>query len=401
MNKQFSTIIDFDRTISRSDSLAEKWNKPRLINFFGSSDLLPFWVADMEFQAPQLVIDSLIKRAQNGVYGYESSPEGLLKSVVQWYSKRCNWNINHDNICISRGILNAIALLIQLHTKEGDGIIIQPPVFFEFRLLIRDNNREVVRNPLKVSNNQYKMDFDDLETKASAPKVKMLILCNPHNPVGRVWTKDELEKVNEICQRHNVLVISDEIHSDIVYNKYTFTPFASISEVAAQNTFVCLSPAKTFNIAAVTDGLLIIANDKYRQQYLKLTKRLLVNKNNAFSNVAMETAYRNGAMWLEQLIIYLNKNIEFMKNYLIEEMPEVEMSEPEGSFLAWLNFQHLNMEAKELEQFLAKKAKVALNSGYWFGREGAGYARMTFACPKLILEQGLSRISQAINTLHN
>lgn len=372
MNKQFSTTINFDKTIDRSKSLAEKWNKRELTKFFGSPDVLPFWVADMEFQAPPKVVESLVERAQNGVYGYESTPEGLSESIVQWYSKRRNWNINPDNICTSRGILNVIALLIQLHTKEGDGIIIQPPVFFEFRLVIRDNNREIVRNPLKVSNNQYQMDFDDLETKASAPKVKMLILCNPHNPVGRVWTKGELEKVNEICQRYNVLVVSDEIHGDIVYNKYAFTPFATLSEVAAQNSFICLSPAKTFNIAAVTDGLVIIANEKYRKQYIELTKRLLINKNNAFSSVAMETAYKNGTAWLDQLIIYLHENIEFMKNYLIEEMPEVEMSEPEGSFLAWLNFQHLNMEAKELEKFLSEKAKVALNSGYWFGREGAG-----------------------------
>ena len=392
-------MTDFNLALDRSRSAAEKWNKPALLKHFGRDDLLPFWVADMEFKAPPTVIRSLIERAENGIFGYEYKQASLYDAIAQWYSTRHHWVIDKSDLRFSRGILNAISMLINLHTEEGDGIIVQPPVFFEFRLAIRENKRNVIRNPLQIVDRRYRMDFDDLEEKAADPRTKMLIICNPHNPVGRVWEREELQRVGEICREHNVLVISDEIHGDIIFQGHQYIPFASVSDENAQNSFTCLSPAKTFNIAAVTDGLVIIPNEVYRKQYDQIAKRLLINKTNAFSVVAMESAYRTAGEWLDQLLDYLQSNVSFLKDYLKDHIPNVHLVEPEGTFLAWLNFRELGMEAKQLENFLAQKARLALNSGYWFGRQGAGYARMTIACPKSMLEEALLRLEHAIHGL--
>ena len=388
-------MIDFDLVIDRSGSPAEKWNKPALLKHFGRDDLLPFWVADMEFKAPPTVYGSLIERAENGIFGYEYKQASLYNAIIQWYSTRHHWKIDKPDLRFSRGILNAISMLINLHTEEGDGIIIQPPVFFEFRLAIRDNKRNVIRNPLKRIDERYQMDFDDLEEKAADPRTKMLILCNPHNPVGRVWRRDELQRVGEICKEHHVLVVSDEIHGDFVFKGHKYIPFASISDEIARNSFTCLSPAKTFNIAAVTDGIVIIRNEEYRKQYDQFSGQLLINKTNAFSVIAMETAYQTGGEWLDQVLDYLQGNQSYLNDYLIDRIPKVRLVEPEGTFLAWLDFRELGMEAKELEVFLAQKARLALNSGYWFGRQGAGYARMTIACPQSMLKEALARLEHA------
>jgi cystathionine beta-lyase len=392
-------MIDFDLVIDRSGSPAEKWNKPALLKHFGRDDLLPFWVADMEFKAPPTVYGSLIERAENGIFGYEYKQASLYNAIIQWYSTRHHWKIDKPDLRFSRGILNAISMFINLHTEEGDGIIIQPPVFFEFRLAIRDNKRNVIRNPLKRIDERYQMDFDDLEEKAADPRTKMLILCNPHNPVGRVWGRDELQRVGEICKKHHVLVVSDEIHGDFVFKGHKYIPFASISDEIARNSFTCLSPAKTFNIAAVTDGIVIIRNEEFRKQYDQFSGQLLINKTNAFSVVAMETAYQTGGEWLDQVLDYLQGNLSYLNDYLIDRIPKVRLVEPEGTFLAWLDFRELGMEAKELEVFLAEKARLALNSGYWFGRQGAGYARMTIACPQSMLKEALARLEHATKIL--
>ena len=392
-------MTDFDISYDRSGSASEKWNKKALKKHFGNENVLPFWVADMEFQAPPQVINSLIQRAQNGIFGYEYKLDSLYKAITKWYATRHHWMLDRTHIRFSRGILNAISILINLHTEEGDGIIIQPPVFFEFRLLIKDNNRKVVRNPLKLVDEHYQIDFDDLEKKASESRTKILIICNPHNPVGRVWQKKELERIGEICLKHNVLVISDEIHGDIVFEGYKYTPFASLSNQLAQNSFTCLSPAKTFNIAAVTDGLVIIPSDFYRNMYNEYTRRMLINKTNAFSVAAMESGYTHAGVWLDELLIYLQNNLFFLREYLRENIPEIRVIEPEGTFLVWLDFRALGFEVKELENFIKEQAQIALNSGYWFGRQGAGFARMTFACPRKMLEKGLLQLEQAVNKL--
>ena len=244
------------------------------------------------------------------------------------------------------------------------------------------------------------MDFEDLEKQAAKPRNKILILCNPHNPVGRVWTKAELQRVGEICFKHNVLVISDEIHADITFKNHQYTPYiTAVSKEFAQQSFTCLSPAKTFNIASVTDALLIVPNQRYREQYEAFNEQYFLGKPKTFSVAAMESAYSHGEQWLDQFLDYLQGNLDYLRDYLEKRIPKVRLVEPEGTFLVWLDFRELGLDAKELEHFLAQKAGIALNSGYWFGRQGAGYARMTIACPQSMLKQGLSLLEQAINAL--
>ncbi len=393
-------MTDFNTLFDRSQSPAEKWEKPAMREHFGREDLLPFWVADMEFQAPPGVIQSLVKRAENGIFGYEYRPDSLLDAIVQWYASRHQWPINKSELCFSHGVMHAITSLINLHTEEGDGIIVQPPVFFEFRIAIQENNRTLVRCPLIKTDKRYEMDFEDLEKQASDPRNKLLILCNPHNPVGRVWTKEELQRLGEICYRHNVRVIADEIHADITFKNYRYTPFNSaVSGEIAQQSFTCLSPAKSFNIASVTDALVVIPNQQYREQYKAYINQFFLGKPNTFSVAAMESAYSHGGEWLNQFLDYLQDNLDYLRDFLNNHIPKVHLVEPEGTFLVWLDFNDLGMDAKELESFLAQKARIALNSGYWFGRQGAGFARMTIACPQSMIKEGLSRLEYAVNAL--
>ena len=393
--------MDFDHVIDRNEYPTLKWNKLLLIEHFGSEDVLPLWVADMDFLTPSVEIDSLLKRAKHGIFGYEYKKDGYLDAFINWYANRHQWSIDQTHIEFCPSVLNAIAVLINLHSEMGDGIIIQPPVFFEFRMVIRSNDRRIIKNPLILDNGKYQMDFGDLEEKAANPKNKMMIICNPHNPIGRVWTREELARAGEICRRHNVLIISDEIHGDIVYGSNRYTPFISISDELAQVSFACLSPAKTFNIAGIVDAMAVIPNEEYRQRFHDFAHRFQINKTNVFASAAIEAAYSEGSKWLDDLLVYLQSNIDFLKSYLDQNLPQVKLVEPEGSYLVWLDFRELGLEAKELERFLAQKARLALNSGYWFGREGAGYARMNIACPQSTLYEAMSRLTNAINEFQN
>ena len=390
-------MTDFDKLYDRSETPAEKWERPAMLEHFGREDLLPFWVADSEFKAAPEIIRHLVARAENGIYGYEYRPESLYEAITQWYEERHHWKINPSELCFSHGVMHAVTSLINQHTEQGDGIIVQPPVFFEFRIGIQASQREVVRNPLIENQGHYEMDFAGLEALASEPENKMLILCNPHNPVGRVWTSEELERVGEICLRNGVKVIADEIHADILFRGITFTPFVkAVSEDMAQQCFTCLSPAKTFNIASVTEALVIIPNRVYRERFQQYIDRFFLGKPNTFSVAAMDAAYRYSSSWLDEFLEYLASNLDYLRSFLEERIPRVKLIEPEGTFLVWLDFQELAMDAKELEVFLAQKAGIALNSGYWFGRQGAGFARMTIACPRSMLQKGLERLEEAI-----
>jgi len=393
-------MTDFDVVHDRSTSHSEKWDKIGLARNFGRDDLLPFQVADMEFRAPQVVTEHLVQRANAGIYGYEVRPSTLTEAVSNWYDTRHGWTIDKAQIRFSRGVMNAIAMLIDMHTEQGDGVIIQPPVFFEFRLAIRAAGREVVRNALIWDGATYRMDLADLEAKASAPSAKILILCNPHNPVGRVWDQDELQRVGEICQRHGVFVIADEIHGDFAFPGFRYYPYASVvDEQAAQMSVTCLSPAKTFNIASVTESPIVIPNPEHRKLFEQFTFRLFIDKPTAFSTVAMEAAYRYGAPWLDELLQYLQENVVFLQEFLNERIPAIELVVPQGTFLVWLDFRKLGLDAKELEAFLVNEARIALSSGYWFGRQGAGFARMTIGCPRSLLEDGLKRLERAVSSL--
>jgi cystathionine beta-lyase len=391
--------MNFDEYVDRNEYPTMKWSKAFLSEYFGNEDAIPMSIADMDLKAPPAVIEQLHQRVAHGIYGYESKLESYFTALGVWYQKKYGWKMDQQHIEPCPSILNAISILINQHSSEGDGVILQPPVFFEFRMVIRSNNRKIVKNSLQLQGGRYQINFDDLEQKASDPKNKILILCNPHNPVGRVWTETDLKQIAEICERHNVFVIADEIHGDFAFSPHQYIPYLSVSETAAQNGVACISPAKTFNIAGMVDAMTIIPNERYRQQFHEFAHRYQINKVNVFASVATEVAYREGGEWLGALLEYIQRNVDLIREHFRKSDSRVSLIEPEGTFLAWLDFRELGLDAKALEKFLTQKAQIALAPGYWFGREGAGFARMTIGCPRETVQRALNNLTDAIKKL--
>jgi cystathionine beta-lyase len=391
--------MNFDEYVDRNEYPTMKWSKAFLSEYFGNEDAIPMSIADMDLKAPPAVIEQLHQRVAHGIYGYESKLESYFTALGVWYQKKYGWKMDQQHIEPCPSILNAISILINQHSSEGDGVILQPPVFFEFRMVIRSNNRKIVKNSLQLQGGRYHINFDDLEHKATDPKNKILILCNPHNPVGRVWTETELKQIAEICERHNVFVIADEIHGDFAFSPHQYIPYLSVSETTAQNGVACISPAKTFNIAGMVDAMTIIPNERYRQQFHEFAHRYQINKVNVFASVATEVAYREGGEWLGALLEYIQRNVDLIREHFRKSDSRVSLIEPEGTFLAWLDFRELGLDAKALEKFLTQKAQIALAPGYWFGREGAGFARMTIGCPRETVQRALNNLTDAIKKL--
>jgi len=391
--------MTFDQPVDRRQYPTMKWSKMFLADHFGNTDVIPMSVADMDLKAPPPVIAKLQERAVHGIYGYELKSESYFTALESWYQNRHNWTIEQHQMEPSPTMLNAIAILINQHSNEEDGVIVQSPFFFEFRMVIKSNKRTVVKNSLKLTDGKYHIDFDDLENKAADSKNKILLLCNPHNPVGRVWTRVELAQIAAICERHNIFVIADEIHGDFAFEPHRYIPYLTISETTTQNAAACISPAKTFNIAGMVDAITIIPNETYRNQFHKFTHRYQINKVNVFSNIAIETAYLEGGDWLDSLLAYLHGNVSFINNFLLENDIKVSIIMPEGTFLSWLDFRELGFDVKALEKFLVDKAQIAISPGYWFGREGAGFARMTIGCPLSTVKQAMNNLKNAIKEL--
>jgi cystathionine beta-lyase len=390
--------FDFDTPVDRSAFPTMSVNRDSLGDIFGNPDALPLWVADMDFPAPEAVQAVLHQRADHGLYGYAYKPESFNAAFTDWYATRQNWQIDPATVEQVPSVLNAIAVLIDQHSDPGDGVIVQPPVFFEFGSVISANGRKRVKNRLKLVDGVYEMDYDDLEEKAANPKNKVMIVCNPHNPVGRVWTRDELARAAEICIANDVLLISDEIHGDIVYAPHTFTPLATISEEVAQQTVTVLSPAKTFNIAGMVDAMAIIGDAERRERYHDFAHRFQINKTNVFALAATETAYREGGPWLDALLTYLQGNVDFVTAFLAERVPGVSLIVPQGTYLVWIDLTGLGMGAKDLHRFIVQDAGLAISAGHWFGREGAGYARMNIATPRAKLRAGLEGLAAAVES---
>ncbi len=383
----------FDEEIDRRVAPALKVH-PRVLGP-GGERLFAAGVADMDFKAPAPVLEAMRRRLEHGVFGYEAPPDGLTPALIRWLGARHGWRVEPAHVLPSPNILNALAVAASVFTNEGDGVIVQPPVFFDFFDIVRENGRTLIGNPLILENGRYRMDFDDLERKAADPRVGMLFLCNPHNPVGRVWSRAELETLGRICERHGVIVVSDEIHGDIAYAPHAYTPFASIGESFAANCVALLSPAKSFNIASCCAAFTVIADDRKREAFRRENSRLTVNKNNAFASVAMEAAYAHGAAWLDGLLAYLQDNVALVRDRLAET-PGVELVEPEGTFLFWLDFRGLGFEPDDLTVFLRETAGWAVTRGLAFGEEGAGFARLNIACPRSKLQAALERLCAAV-----
>jgi len=385
--------MNFDLEINRREVPALKTHK--MVLGEGGENLFAAGVADMDFLAPPVVLQAMQKRLQHGVFGYETLPDGLIPALTTWLENRHRWLVDPTHILRAPNVLNILAIAASLFTETGDGIIVQPPVFFDFYDIINENHRTVVENPLILKGGRYEMDFDGLETLAANPRNRMLFLCNPHNPVGRVWQRNELQQINDICLRHNVLVVSDEIHADMTFGDHRYTPFAALGEQAAQNSISCLSPAKSFNIAACCSAFTVVADPERHRAFQVENSRLTVNKNNAYASVAMEAAYRDGAGWLDAARAYIGDNLALVRNRL-DGIDGVTLIEPEGTFLLWLDFRALNLSPDALTAFLRNQAGWAVTRGPAFGTQGIGFARLNIACPRIRLAQALDNLTKAL-----
>ncbi len=390
------TRFDFDERIDRREVPALKTH-PLVLGEDGD-DLFPAGVADMDFQIAPPIRDALRRRLDHELFGYEAVPDGLIPALQDWLVRHHRWKVPADQILRAPNALNSLAVAASLFSDPGEGIIVQPPVFFDFFDVIEENHRKLVRNPLILNDGRYEIDFDDLEGQAREPDSRILFLCNPHNPVGRAWTSDELTRLGEICLRHDILVVSDELHGDIVYPGYSYVPFASLDPAFAENSVTILSPAKTFNIASCCSAFSIVPSDLRRSAFQKENSRLTVNKNNAFANVAMEAAFREGAPWLEAVIDYLHGNLAELRQRT-SAIPQVRLIEPEATFLVWMDFRALQLDPEDLHGFLRREAHWALTRGSSFGQEGAGFMRLNIACQRARLAKALDDLDRAVRRL--
>lgn len=389
------TKYNFDKIIERHHTDSIKWSKQHLKKEFGAEDSLPMWIADMDFKAAPPIIDAVVARAKHGVYGYGHKTDEFLDAVVDWQLKRNDWTIQKDWILFTPGIIPALNFILESFCNPGDKVIIQSPVYYPFANIINNNGLHIANNPLIHRNGRYEIDFEHLEEIAQDGRVKVMILCNPHNPVGRVWTESELIKIGEICQRNNVLVVTDEIHSDLVYPPHRHIPFAKISEAFMMNAIICTSPSKTFNLAGLQLSNIIVPNLRLRRELHHKISTIDIDPN-SFATVAQIAAYTKGEEWLEQLIIYLQKNLDYMEEFLGKRLPRVRMTRPEATYLAWLDFSDYGLTDQALRDLMQKKAKVALDDGFIFGAGGEQFQRINFACPKSMLKHALENIEMSL-----
>ncbi|VDG97794.1 Cystathionine beta-lyase PatB [Lysinibacillus sphaericus] len=387
---------NFDTVVDRMKSSSVKWDGAEAL--FGEKDLLPLWVADMDFKVPDEVSKAVADKAAHGIFGYTIREESYYQSIIDWMKSRHNWTIKKEWICHSPGVVTALSLAVQAFTKPGDKVIVQPPVYYPFMKVTETNNREVVYNPLVNNNGSYEMDFEDLTSKIDE-SVKLLMLCNPHNPGGFVWNKDDLQRLGDICMEHGILVISDEIHSDLVFKKGSHIPFASLSEKFAQNSITCTAPSKTFNLAGLQTSNIIIPNEELREKFTMETERNSIGMPNSFGPVATEAAYTHGGPWLEDVLEYVEGNLKFVTDYFADNIPALKVLPLEATYLAWIDCTELGMTPEELETFFLSKAHVALNQGKAFGPGGEGFVRMNLACSRSIVEKASKQIQDAVKSL--
>lgn len=386
---------DFDEIIERRGTDSIKWSKKLLKENFGGEECIPMWIADMDFLAAQPIRDAIAERAQHGIFGYGHKSDEFLEAAVNWQKKRNGWDIDKDWILFTPGIISALSFIVETFCNPGDKVIIQSPVYYPFANIINNNGCHIANNPLLLNNGKYEMNFSELEELAQDSRTKLMILCSPHNPVGHVWTEDELKRLGEICIRNNVLVITDEIHSDLIYQPNRHIPFGKISEEFKMNSIICTSPSKTFNLAGLQLSNIIIPNERLRKE---LNNKLLTIDidPSSFASVAQIAAYNQGEQWLEQLLVYLQNNLDFIDRFVKERMPRVKLIKPEATYLAWLDFSDYGLTDHELQELMQKKAKVALDDGYIFGAGGEQFQRINFACPRAILEKALESIKKSL-----
>lgn len=396
MNGGLNVKFNFNEEISRKNTNSTKWDS--IDQVFGCTEVLPLWIADMDLACAPAIVEALTKRAQHPIYGYGHIPEEFFESAINWGAKRFGTKINREWLTTVPGVVPALNLAIDAFTKVGDEVIIQPPVYYPFFSVVKNNGRNLIENHLIEQDGYYYMDLDDLEKKITS-KTKLLILCSPANPVGRVWSREELNALVEVCKKHKILIIADEIHADLVYEKGTHIPFYSLSEDAANMSITFMSPSKTFNIAGLFSSLAIIPNQGLFTEFTHSILRASLENLNIFGIEAVIAAYNEGDEWLDELLIHLKGNAEYIHNYLKQHIPEIKMKVTEATYLGWLDFRDLGLTCDELNKFLVKDAKLGCNEGRVFGSNGKGFMRLNYACSRKTIEEAMARLDQAVRKL--
>lgn len=386
---------DFDRIVDRSRNRAAKYDER--VKKFGTEDVIPLWVADMDFQTAQPIIDACRKKAEEGIWGYTSRPESYFEAVRDWELRRNEWETDTSLMSWSLGVVPALSAIVKIFSEEGDKVMIQTPVYSEFYDVTEAWGRQVVENQIVEREGKWTIDFEDFEKKAK--EVKIFLLCSPHNPLGIVWTPEELRRMAEICIRNQVLLVSDEIHSDLIFNGRKHTPTAALSEKVGKQIITCVSVTKTFNLAGLQASTTIFPNKEMKERFDRFWMNLDIHRNNAFSSVAMEAAYREGEEWLEQLLEYLQGNFRLIRDYCEKYIPKIKPNLPDATYLVWLDCRELGMDNETLRSFMIEKAKLGLNEGYTFGRSLSGYMRLNAACPRSVLRKALKQLQEAVDNL--
>ena len=381
---------DFDKRIDRKDNNAVKWEK------CNEKNLLPMWVADMDFETAPEILEAMQKKLDQKIFGYTSRPDSYYESAVKWTKEIHGFDIQAGKLEHSPGVVPSLSMLIRLLTDPEDKVIVQAPVYPPFFRVVEKNNRKLLINNLIEENGIYKIDFQDFEEKAKDEKAKFFILCNPHNPVGRVWKKEELEKLADICLRNNVRILSDDIWRDIIHKGHKYIPISSLSKEVEDITITCFSATKTFNIAGLQGSFVYFPRHEEQQKFNSELEILGIRENTPFNLVAIETAFRKGKNWYTALLEYLEKNIDFAEEYIEKNLPEVSFQRPEGTYLLWLDFRKLNITKNQLEELIKDKAGVILNSGCTFSEDCGLFQRTNIACPRYLLEEGLERLTKIV-----
>lgn len=386
-------IYNFDELIDRTNTNSVKYDGRKA--FFGNADVLPLWVADMDFKTPDFIVDAIKKRTEHEIFGYTFRGESYHQSIVNWLKRRHNWEIKPDWISFSPGVVAGLTMAIEALSKPGDGVILQPPVYFPFFDSVKGTGRQMIENPLKLENGRYYFDLEDLKSKIT-PTTRLLLLSNPHNPGGMAWNAEELTALAQICIENKILIISDEIHSDLIFDGFRHTPLAGISEEIAQNCVICMAPSKTFNTAGLTTSFLIIPNKRHFVAYERVMRLPHLHMGNIFGTAALEAAFTYGDEWLAQLLRYLQDNYEVLEQFFRDNLPKVKVMRPESTFLIWIDFSAFGLKDEVLNQKLIDGG-VGLNRGVQFGKEGSGYMRMNIGCPRSVLMEALLRIQRALS----
>lgn len=386
----FDSVIDRKNTNSLKYDFAVERGRP--------ADVLPLWVADMDFRAPGPVLEALHQSVDHGIFGYSDTKRDYYDTVSRWFEQRFGWQTQPEWLIKTPGVVFALAMAVRALTKPKDAVLIQPPVYYPFFSVVRDNDRTVVENELVYQNGRYTIDFEDFERKIVEQQVKLFILCSPHNPVGRIWSLDELQRIGEICLKHGVFVVSDEIHCDFAFEDHPHHIFLAANPALAQQAIICTAPSKTFNLAGLQVSNIWIPSNVIRASFLKEIDRSGYSQLNTLGLVACQAAYSSGGQWLEQCRSYLRSNLDFLRDFLAKHIPEIRLVEPDGTYFAWLDCSDLGLDRKELNDLIVNQAKLWLDAGHIFGKNSAQFQRIVLACPRATLEQALLQLKSAADS---